>query len=95
VSALTVTSAPGDVPTTPSGIPTVDMRHVGLEHQVEMVTTALCALATGLLSTADEDDFPDASRMAQDAHTLTYALRQHVIGRRVKAMKHRRTGSPS
>jgi hypothetical protein len=89
-----VTSPPGDVPTTPSGVPVVAVPHVGLEHAVEAVTEALCALTTGLLSTADEADFPAASRMALDAHTLTYALRQHVIGRRVKAMQYRRTGSP-
>jgi hypothetical protein len=96
---MTVTASipppPSEVPTTPSGVPVVAGPHVGLERAVEAVTEALCALATGLVSTADEEDFPAASRMAQTAHTLTYELRQHVLGRRVKAMQHRRTGSPS
>lgn len=93
MNALVITTVPADAPTTPSGLPVVSAPHVGLERAIESVTEALCALTTGLVSTADEADFAVASQMAQDAHTLTYELRQHVLGRRAKAMRYRRDGS--
>jgi hypothetical protein len=92
VTALTVTIVPADAPTTPSGLPVIDARHVGIEQAVETVTEALCAVAQGFLSTAigDDSEYELASDLVRRAHAITGDMRHLALMRRAKSTTIRR-----
>jgi hypothetical protein len=79
---MTVTqmvSPPGDVPTTPSGIPVIAAEHVGIERAAEFVLSALTEFVDLLVDAADDKNRLDAEALASNATLLAGQARSVVM----------------